>query len=57
MSLHCNTDCLYELIFDLLTTDIDTSREIYDTEVEEEIEKFLKWLVEQYAQAKDKGNV
>ena len=57
MSLHCNTHCLDELIFDLLITDRDISRELYDIEVEEEIEKFLKWLVEQYAQAKDKGNV
>ncbi len=57
MSLHCNTHCLDELIFDLLVTNRQIGRELDESEVEEEIERFLKWLVEQYAQAKDKGNV
>ena len=57
MSLHCNTHFLDELIYDLLTIDKESDEVIHISEVEEEIERFLKWLIEQYAQAKDKGNV
>lgn len=57
MSLYCNTHCLGDLIHGLLETEIEPPRQIYESEIEDETEKFLKWLVEQYAQAKDKGNV